>query len=423
VFSLGQTLRPPADHMKHDLRITQGRSRRKRLDRGNPCSFRAGDPSLCPWGQEPNEFSRIRSDWTVVAAPVVTSDDDDEPTRIIADYGTAGSSSTGCAPENPVAEIRHEKPPPPIRQHASNSESQLPTQAMHMPSEPEQVAEATQAAAPSSSGIELPANAVTTYALEPARPLPSAPVAETPPPANDYPEHIGVQSTSPTARDVSVEAIEPEVSQMRPRRRALLLSVGLGGAGVALGLALPMRAPSSAPTQAAAAIPVAAVAASPNQSTTRDPEALPATEALEQPISGRSAEPANPKPMAAAARAIELESATPTAPPAQVTKPIAQEPEEEPADEEEALDAREVARAVDDAAERASACRLESDPSGVAVVTITFAPSGRVTTATLAGPPFLGTPTGSCIASTMRSARVSAFTGKHMTVRKTVTIH
>ena len=62
------------------------------------------------------------------------------------------------------------------------------------------------------------------------------------------------------------------------------------------------------------------------------------------------------------------------------------------------------------------------DPSGVAQVTITFAPSGRVTTALVAGPPFACTPTGGCVASTLRGARVPAFAGDPVTVRKTVTI-
>ncbi len=99
---------------------------------------------------------------------------------------------------------------------------------------------------------------------------------------------------------------------------------------------------------------------------------------------------------------------------------------ERPADAEEpageSFDAEAASSALESAAERASACRQPSDPSGVAVVTVTFAPTGRVTTATVAGPPFVGTPTGSCIAATMRSAKLPAFFGAHMTVRKTVTI-
>ena len=59
----------------------------------------------------------------------------------------------------------------------------------------------------------------------------------------------------------------------------------------------------------------------------------------------------------------------------------------------------------------------------MATVVVTFAPSGRVTSANVNGPPFAGTRTGGCIASTMRRARVPAFSGDHVTVSKTVTIH
>ncbi|MDP3278223.1 MAG: hypothetical protein Q8Q09_23755 [Deltaproteobacteria bacterium] len=47
--------------------------------------------------------------------------------------------------------------------------------------------------------------------------------------------------------------------------------------------------------------------------------------------------------------------------------------------------------------------------TGIATVQVTFASSGRVTTAEV-GPPFAGTPTGSCIARAVRSATVPAFT-------------
>lgn len=73
-------------------------------------------------------------------------------------------------------------------------------------------------------------------------------------------------------------------------------------------------------------------------------------------------------------------------------------------------------------AAQASSCRKPGDPSGVAVVTMTFSQSGRVTTAQISGPPFQATPTGGCIASTMRKTRVPAFAGDMVTVRKTVTI-
>jgi hypothetical protein len=78
--------------------------------------------------------------------------------------------------------------------------------------------------------------------------------------------------------------------------------------------------------------------------------------------------------------------------------------------------------ALEMSAEQASNCRKAGDPSGVAVVTITFSQTGRVTTATISGPPFQATPTGGCIASTLRKTRVPPFAGDMVTVRKTVTI-
>jgi hypothetical protein len=75
------------------------------------------------------------------------------------------------------------------------------------------------------------------------------------------------------------------------------------------------------------------------------------------------------------------------------------------------------------AASQASSCKKPGDPSGTTGVTITFAPSGRVTSAILSGPPFAGTATGSCIASTLRRASVPPFEGDRVTVSKTVVIN
>ncbi|HEY1536659.1 MAG TPA: hypothetical protein VGF76_21710, partial [Polyangiaceae bacterium] len=78
--------------------------------------------------------------------------------------------------------------------------------------------------------------------------------------------------------------------------------------------------------------------------------------------------------------------------------------------------------ALKGAAVQASSCRKDGDPSGTATLVITFAPSGRVTSATIQGPPFAGTPTGGCIANTMRHAQIPSFDGDRVTVTKTVVI-
>jgi hypothetical protein len=71
---------------------------------------------------------------------------------------------------------------------------------------------------------------------------------------------------------------------------------------------------------------------------------------------------------------------------------------------------------------QASSCRKPGDPSGTASVTITFAPSGRVTSASVSGPPFAGTATGGCIAATLRRAKIPAYDGDKVTVAKSVVI-
>lgn len=79
--------------------------------------------------------------------------------------------------------------------------------------------------------------------------------------------------------------------------------------------------------------------------------------------------------------------------------------------------------ALREATALASSCRSPSDPTGNATVVVTFAPSGRVTRAAVTGEPYAGTTTGGCIASRFRSARVPAFSGDFVTVKKTVTIN
>lgn len=79
--------------------------------------------------------------------------------------------------------------------------------------------------------------------------------------------------------------------------------------------------------------------------------------------------------------------------------------------------------AITRAAEQANACRDTTTPKGAAVVTITFAPSGHVVTTSVSGPPFAGTATGSCIASTLYGIRVPPFAGtESVTLTRTLTI-
>ncbi|HOU91915.1 MAG TPA: zinc-ribbon domain-containing protein [Polyangiaceae bacterium] len=78
--------------------------------------------------------------------------------------------------------------------------------------------------------------------------------------------------------------------------------------------------------------------------------------------------------------------------------------------------------ALTSAASAATSCKRPDGPTGSGRVMVTFAPSGRVTTANVTGGAFGGTSVGSCIASVFRSARVPPFEGAPVTVSKSFNI-
>jgi hypothetical protein len=178
------------------------------------------------------------------------------------------------------------------------------------------------------------------------------------------------------------------------------------------------RVAPSSPAPSAPAEP----AAPPDSTAASQATANPARR--EQPA-GVAASPSS----SAATRAENAKPASADTPPAEPSEPPKTQAEptqaiEKPTAEEPAaeFDRAAALSSLKAAAVEASACRKEGDPSGTASVTITFAPSGRVTSATLSGPPFAGTATGGCIASAMRRAKVPPFAGDRVTVGKTIVI-
>jgi len=114
----------------------------------------------------------------------------------------------------------------------------------------------------------------------------------------------------------------------------------------------------------------------------------------------------------------------PTAPvvaPPVVTAPVVVAPPPPPAGGAE-FDRAAAVAALNAAAGRAAGCKQPDDPSGGATVSVTFAPSGRVTSSKVTTPPFQGTPTGGCIASAFHAAKVPPFEGAPVSVTKNVSI-
>lgn len=176
--------------------------------------------------------------------------------------------------------------------------------------------------------------------------------------------------------------------------------------------------PAAAPAPALAPEPVAAAPA---------PAVDPAEELNFETAPNKPAAVAAAKPASAPAESTKPAGETPApAAPAAPKEEAKPEPAIEPKPPAEApsgpFDRAAASAALTTSAAQASSCRKDGDPSGVASVVITFAPSGRVTSANISGPPFAGTPTGGCIASTLRKAKIPAFEGERVTVSKTVVI-
>lgn len=74
------------------------------------------------------------------------------------------------------------------------------------------------------------------------------------------------------------------------------------------------------------------------------------------------------------------------------------------------------------AAAAAAGCKRPGGPTGRGRAIVTFAPSGRVTSANVSGGGFGGTTVGGCVASVFRHAHIPAFSGHAVTVAKSFTI-
>ncbi|HKQ68046.1 MAG TPA: hypothetical protein VJT73_01840, partial [Polyangiaceae bacterium] len=90
----------------------------------------------------------------------------------------------------------------------------------------------------------------------------------------------------------------------------------------------------------------------------------------------------------------------------------------EPSERE--FDTTSARAAIEEAGQRAAGCRTIDAPAGAARLAITFAPTGRVTSAVIDSGPFAGTPAGACVVSKFRTVQVPPFDGESVTVHKTI---
>jgi predicted Zn finger-like uncharacterized protein len=137
-----------------------------------------------------------------------------------------------------------------------------------------------------------------------------------------------------------------------------------------------------------------------------------------------------PAPAAAASAAPEekkeeakADAKTPAKPGSGAVAPKKEEPAEAAPSSAPPFSKAAAISALGAASGSAGGCKKPGGPTGTGKVQVTFAPSGRVTSATVMGGPFAGTAVGGCVAGAFRRAKVPAFSGNPVTVSKSFAIN
>jgi hypothetical protein len=86
------------------------------------------------------------------------------------------------------------------------------------------------------------------------------------------------------------------------------------------------------------------------------------------------------------------------------------------------FNAKAAKAAIERVVPRLKGCKQPGEPPGSATVTVTFAPTGRVSSAAVTNTRYAGTRTGNCIVQRLREARVAEFVGAPVTVKRSVAV-
>jgi predicted Zn finger-like uncharacterized protein len=187
-----------------------------------------------------------------------------------------------------------------------------------------------------------------------------------------------------------------------------------------------MTAAAPAATAAATAAPAASetAAAAPSAAPAASSEATeaPKTAAPKPAAAPAAAAPAPaPKPVAAAPKPAAGNSLAAAmaagAAPAPAAAPAAAAESDQP------FNMGEAKSRLAAMASNVDSCKKPNGPTGTGRVVVTFAPSGAAQSAVVSGPPFEGTPTGTCVGAKFRGVRVPAFGGSPFSVSKSFTIN
>lgn len=255
--------------------------------------------------------------------------------------------------------------------------------------------------------------------------------APAPPPPPPKPEPVVV------AASVAPAAV---VAPASPKKK-LGMVIGIVAAIVATGVIAGVTVAVIGGKQPAPVVSVVQVPVASAPVTTPAPAATPAVaaETSKPAESAAEAKPAESAAHAAAATGTKsgagaqaaVKPGAAAATPAGASKPT-ETAKKEPAKKEEpasppssgvaSFSKEAAAQALAVAASQTSICKKPDGPTGVGKVQVTFAPSGRATTANIVSGPFGGTAVGGCVSGVFKRAKVPAFSGDPVTVSKSFTI-
>ena len=215
----------------------------------------------------------------------------------------------------------------------------------------------------------------------------------------------------------------PAPYQPKANNKLVYIVGGVGGV-VIIGLLIALLSGKKSDSSA-----TADNSAAPSMSAPSRVSDKPADEAKEAKKEDEPAKPAESASAAPSTSASPSTSATASTKPSGGTQASTggtpKKPKEEaapPADAQPFSKASAIS-ALTAAASSAGSCKKAGGPTGPGKATVTFAPSGRVTTATVAGGSYAGTGVGGCVASVFRRAHVPPFSGSAVTVSKSFQIN
>jgi predicted Zn finger-like uncharacterized protein len=263
--------------------------------------------------------------------------------------------------------------------------------------------------------------------------------APAPPPPKPEPKPVVVAEPQPTLNTSTPTATPTKVEPQKKKRTALIAGAALAAVVTCIGIAIAVSGGNNKDVQTAASTSPslsAAVAVASSPEPLKPVATAPATteEKTPEAVASTSAEPTKPEAPVAVANAGKngVSSSTSSANAGakkEETKKDTVKKEEKKADAAPAAPAAAGAfnvgaakQALAVAASQATICKKPDGPTGTGKATVTFAPSGRATTAVISGGSFGGTTVGGCISNVFKRAKVPPFEGAPVTVSKSFTI-